>query len=91
MAAKTTYLTGFEVTGAGATAGNVVTVTVTGTVSGTLSYVFAVPIGATVGVAPLAVEFASPIPASAVNTAVDVPSFGAGNTAAAVVAHGFIL
>lgn len=91
-AGKTTYITGFEVTGAGATAGSVVTVTVTGTNSATApTYVVTVPTGATTGIQPLQVEFPSPIPASGVNTAVvvNVPSFGAGNTNAAVVAHGF--
>jgi hypothetical protein len=39
----------------------------------------------------LIVEFARPIPASAVNTliAVTVPTFGAGNTVVNLTAHGF--
>lgn len=92
-AGKTTYITGFEVTGAGATAASVVLVTVTGTTGGTLTYVLAVPAGVAVGVTPLIVMFPSPIPASAANTAiaVNVPSLGAGNTNAAAVAHGFQL
>ncbi len=92
-ASKTTYISGFAVTGAGATGASVITITVTGTISGTLNYKLAVPAGATSGVTPLIVEFARPIPASALNTAivVNVPSFGAGNTDAAVVAHGFQL
>jgi len=91
VAAKTTFITGFEVTGLGATAAAGVTVTVTGTISGTLSYVLAVPAGATVGATPLIVSFSRPVPSSAVNTAitVTVPSFGAGNTNTAVVAHGY--
>lgn len=91
VAGRTTYLSGFEITGAGATAASVIAVTVTGTVSGTLNYALAVPAGAAVGVTPLLVEFARPIPASAPNTAivVNVPSFGAGNTNAAVTAHGY--
>ena len=91
-AGKTSYLTGFEVTGAGATAGTVVVVTITG-VPNTLNYVFTVPTGATTQAQPLQVEFPEPIAASAPNTAVvvNVPSFGAGNTNAAVVAHGFQL
>jgi hypothetical protein len=93
VAAKTTYITGFEITAAGATAGAAVVATVTGTVSGTLSYVFTAPTGATVGAAPLTVEFSPALPSSAVNTAIVVtlPSLGAGNTNAAVVAHGFQL
>ena len=93
-AAQTTYITGFEVTGAGATAASVILVTVTGTISATApTYVLAVPAGVTVGATPLVVEFPSPLPGSAVNTAVvvNVPSFGAGNTNAAVVAHGYRL
>jgi hypothetical protein len=90
-AGKTTYITGFEVTGAGATGAGVITVTVTGTISGTLNYSLAIPAGASVGVTPLIVEFPEAIPASGANTAivVNVPSFGAGNTNASAVAHGF--
>lgn len=93
VAAKTTYITGFELTGAGATAGSVVVATVTGTLGGTLSYVFTVPTGATVGCAPLQVEFSPALPGSALNTAivVSLPSLGAGSTNAAAVAHGFQL
>ena len=90
-AGKTTYLAGFEVTGAGATAASVVAVTVVGIVGGTRTYYIAVPAGAAVGIAPLIVEFPRPIPASGpnVNIVVNVPSFGAGNTNEAVAAHGF--
>ncbi|HLY84818.1 MAG TPA: hypothetical protein VKQ71_17670 [Acidimicrobiales bacterium] len=93
VAGKTTYLTGFEVTGSGATAASVQLVTVTGVVGGPLSYDLAIPAGIAVGITPLTVEFARPIPATAPNTAilVNVPGFGAGNTAAAVVAHGYQL
>lgn len=92
-ASKTTYLAGFQVTFAGATAAAVVTLTVAGTTGGSLSYVVAVPAGATAAGTPLVVTFDPPIPASAVNTAITVtlPSLGAGNTAAATVAHGFQL
>lgn len=87
---KTTYISGFEVTGAGATAGSIVLVTITGLLGGTATYNLAVATGATVGNAPLIVEFAPSLPASAINTAivVTVPSLGAGNTNSAVVAHG---
>jgi hypothetical protein len=45
----------------------------------------------TVGCAPLVVQFPIPIPASAVNSSVSVilAALGAGNTNAAVVAHGY--
>lgn len=85
-----TYITGFEVTGGGATAGSIIQVTVAG-INTSMAYYIAVPAGAGVGITPLTVEFSTPIPASALNTAitVSVPSFGAGNTNAAVTAHGY--
>ena len=87
----TNYLTGFQVTGAGATAASVILVTVTGLSVGTLTYVMAIPAGANVAVAPLIVNFSPALPASAANTAVtvNVPSFGAGNTNASAVAVGY--
>lgn len=90
-ASVTTYITGFEVTGAGATAGLVVTVTVTGTISTTLSYTVAAVTGALLINTPLIVEFPVAIPASAANTSivVSMPSLGLGNTNATVVAHGY--
>lgn len=86
-----TWLTGFEVTGAGATAASVILVTVTGAQGGTLTYVLVVPAGATTSIVPLTVEPSAPIRSSAVNTSivVNVPAFGAGNTNAAVTAHGY--
>lgn len=90
-AGKTTYLTSFVVTGGGATAASLVTVTVTGVIGGPLSFVMAIPAGATVGVTPLNVALPVPIAATAPNTAivVNVPSFGVGNTSEAVVAVGY--
>ncbi len=84
-----TYICGFTVTGAGATAASVITVTVTG-LPVTMSYKVSVPAGAAVGVAALVVDFGCLIPASSDNTAivVNVPSFGVGNLHAAVTAHG---
>ena len=91
LAGKFTYIAGFEVTGGGATVGAIITVTVTGLLGGTMSYKFAVPAGALLGATPLIVEFTRPLPSVNINTAivVNVPSFGAGNTDAAVVVHGF--
>lgn len=91
VAGKTTYITGFEITGAGATATAVVSVTVAGVVSGTMTYTHAAVAGATLLNTPLIVEFAVPIPASADNTAivVTVPALGVGNTNSTVVAHGY--
>ena len=90
---KTTYLTGFQVTFAGATAASVVNVTVAGTTGGSLTYVVAVPAGVTAAGVPLVVNLSHPVPGSAVNTAITVtlPALGAGNTHAAVVALGFQL
>jgi hypothetical protein len=91
VAGKTTYIAGFSVTAAGATAASVVTATVAGVITGTLSYTVSVPAGVTTGITPLIVKYVPPIQASAVNTAIVVtlPSLGAGNTNATVVAHGF--
>lgn len=88
---RTTYISGFYVTGAGATAGSVINITVTGVKDGPFTYAFAVPTGATTGANTLDVYFDPPIPASGPNTGIVVtaPSFGAGNTNACVVANGF--
>jgi hypothetical protein len=91
VVAKTTYINQFEVTGGGATAGSIVTMTVTGLLGGTQSYNIAVPTGAALGITPMVISFFPPWPASAVNTAivVTVPSLGAGNTNAVANARGF--
>lgn len=93
VAAKTTYITGFTCTAAGATAAAVVEVTVVGLIGGTATYIFTAPAGATVAATPLNVQFPEPVAASAVNTAIVVtlPALGAGNTNAAVVATGYQL
>lgn len=92
-ASKTTYITGFEITAAGATVGAAVTATVTGTISGTLSYTFTAPAGSVLNATPLLVAFPIAIPASATNTAivVSLPALGAGNVNATTVAHGYQL
>lgn len=88
---KTTYVSGFILTAAGATAALVVNATIAGVLGGTMTFSFAFPAGVTLQATPLAVTFPYPIPASAVNTAIVVtlPSGGAGNTNAAAVAIGF--
>jgi hypothetical protein len=95
VAGKTTYITGFDITGTGATAASVLTITVTG-VGTTQNYSLLIPAGVTTNIAGnsgsmLSVRFPQPIPASAVNTAIVVncPSFGAGNTNASCTAYGF--
>jgi len=90
-AGKTTYISGFEITGGGATAAALVSATVAGLLGGTATYTYGAVTGAAAVNAPLVVVFTPPLPASAVNTAIVVtlPALGAGNTNAAVVAHGY--
>jgi hypothetical protein len=90
---QVTYLSGFEVTGSGATAGLPVIVTVTGIVGGTLSYIYSAAAGVLVGNTPLIVEYPIPIPAIGPGVAIVVscPSLGAANTNNTVNAHGFQL
>lgn len=92
-AAKTTYCTGFEITGTGATVGLAVAATLAGLLGGTATYTVVAAVGALVGNVPVAVVFNPPIPASALNTAItlSVPALGAGNTNSAVAIHGFQL
>lgn len=87
-----TYVTGFEVTASGATAGLPVLVTLTGVLGGTLTWIFTFPAGVLVGATPLVVEFDPPLPSVDVNTDVvlTLPSSGSGGTNAAVVMHGFV-
>lgn len=90
-ALTTAFISGFEVTGSGATAGLPVTVTVAGLLGGTKSYTYTFAAGALVANQPLIVQFAPPLPASAVNTPIVVtcPASGAGGTNNTVVAHGY--
>ncbi len=82
--------TGFEITGAGATAASLVTATLTGCLGGTRSYVIAVPAGVSAGITPLVVKFDPPLPSATNGTSIvlNVPSLGAGNTAAAANIQG---
>jgi hypothetical protein len=92
-ATTTVYISGFEITGAGATVGLPVTVTVAGLLGGTRSFIYSFAAGALVANTPLIVRFNPPLPASAVNTAIVVtcPAGGAGNTANTANAQGFYL
>lgn len=92
VAAKTNYLTGFSITGGGATSASLITCTLSGLITGSETYVFAVASGATAGSVALTRSFNHPIPASAVNTAITMscPTFGSGNTAAAVNVEGYV-
>lgn len=90
-ATTTVYISGFEMTASGATAGLPVTCTVAGLLGGTRSYTFVYPAGVLVAALPLVVAYNPPLPASAVNTAIvaTCPASGAGGTNATMVAHGF--
>lgn len=91
VAAVTNYVTGFTITGAGATGASNVIATLAGLLGGTASYIVTAPAGATVAIQRIEVTFPQPIPASAANIAIvlTLPALGAGNTHAAVVMHGF--
>lgn len=90
---RTTYISGFDVTGAGATAAAVVNLTITGLLGGTRTYTMVAPAGVTTSLTPLVVLFDPPLPASAPNTAivVSLPTLGAGNTNVTVNAQGYQL
>lgn len=93
---RMTYITGFQVTGAGATAPSVVDVTVgnLGVPGSTiLHYELTVATGATIGNQPLIVNFDPPLPATGINTTISVvcPSLGAGGTNNCVNAMGYYL
>lgn len=92
-AGKFTYITGFEITGGGATAASIILVTVTGVQGGTQNYYIVIPAGVNVSITPLIIHFPAPLKASTLgaNIVVNVPSFGAGNTSAAVAAHGYTI
>ncbi len=93
---KTTWVTGFDVTGGGATGASVIDINITGlaTAIGTLHWGMNVLAGATGPVntqGGLSIRFPTPLSASAVASAItlNVPSFGTGNTEAAAVIYGF--
>lgn len=90
---KTNYLTGIIITGGGATAASAVVATVTGVIGAPLNISILVPAGVGLAIAPLAIAFDSPLEGAAPNTAivVSVPSLGAGNLGASVIATGYVL
>lgn len=93
VAGKTTYICGFDMSGSGATAGQIVVGTITGTIGGSLSYVFTSSTGVLAGDTGVFRDFASCIPASAISTpiVVTLPALGTGNTNAVANAHGYQL
>lgn len=90
---RTAFITGFEVTGSGATAGLPVIVTVAGLLGGTASFIYTFALGVLVGNNPLIVQFPSALPASGtnINIVVSCPASGAGGTNNAVTAHGYMI
>ena len=90
---KVTYVSGFQVTASGATAGLAVTVNLAGTIGGSNYYTFVFPAGVLVAAQPLLVTFPIPVAASAANTAmsINLPPGGAGNTNATVSIQGYLL
>lgn len=88
------YLQGFDITGGGATAASIIEIAVTGLLGGTVWFEmnilagFTGPVNAQGG---MFISFPEPIPGNALGVSIVVtcPSFGAGNTNAAVMAYGF--
>jgi hypothetical protein len=91
LAGKTIYITGFEISGDGATGQSVIAVTLGFGGTTVANYSFNVVAGATSVNPPLAVEYTFPLVAPTVGTScvLTVPSFGTGNTSASVTLHGF--
>lgn len=91
--AKFTYITGFDITGSGATLGSAVTCTLTNTGSSTHSYTFVVTAGALLADSSLIKSFSTPLKATAVNTApvLSCPSLGTGNTNMTINMDGYTL
>lgn len=90
---KTTYITGFIVSGNGATVANPVLVTVGGLEGGDLDFVYTAVAGPLLSNNSLVINFPTALPASSVNVPITVtcPALGLGNTHNSVVATGYIL
>jgi hypothetical protein len=86
-----TNMTGFYVSGSGATTAIVLDVTVTGSVGGTLHFSYGVSGTTTAANTPLNITFACPLQAAAANTAivVNVPAAGTGSVIQSVTAFGY--
>lgn len=90
VAEKQAYLTGFRVSGLGATAALAVTVSVAGVAEDDLEFAYVAAEGATVQNEDLIVAFPYPIPALDAETDIVItcPDLGAGNTHNSVTAFG---
>jgi len=89
VAGKLNYVTGFEVSGVGSTAGGTINIHLDGIFGYPTYFVLKIPAGGAVD--PLIVQFTRPIPAVALNTAISlvVPAFGLGSTLQSASLHGF--
>jgi hypothetical protein len=92
-AGRLAYLTGLAVSGLGATAASVAAITITGLLGGTVNFGYPVPAGVGVAGPPMSLSFVPPLQASGpnVNIVVTVASLGAGNTAVAAMAQGYLI
>lgn len=90
-AGKRCYMTGFDFSASGATAGSIALLTITGLLGGTAVHSVSVPGGVTSQITPRNYTFDPPLVASADNTAITVSlaALGAGNTSACVSVYGF--
>lgn len=90
VSGKTAFISGFEITGGGATAAALVIATLTG-VATQMNFIYGAVAGVALANQPLIVQFTDPIPASGPNTAIVLtcPALGAGNTNNCVNVHGF--
>jgi hypothetical protein len=91
LSGKNIFVTGFEITGDGSTAGTPITITLAfgGTTVG--NYSLTPGAIATLATVQEDIEFTVPVTSGAPggNCVLTVPSFGSGNTAASVTIHGF--
>lgn len=91
LAGKSIYVTGFEITGTGATGASNIVITLAFGGTTVANYNMEIVAGATTNQPVLFVEFTQPIvsPTVGTNCVLTVPSFGAGNTQASAVIHGY--
>lgn len=96
---KTNWVTGFDLSGSGATGASQIDVTLTGVSGGTPHFGFTIPAGvnlaAPLGVAGpvVSVRFPPPgLPANATNQAITlvVPGFGSGNLETSATLYGYV-
>jgi hypothetical protein len=91
VAGKINFVTGIIISGGGATAASIITVTLASGGTTILSLNIAVPAGVTGGIIPIVISFDTPVAGLGANQnmVLTVPSFGAGNTNAAAFLQGF--